>query len=597
VTLANFTQLEIEQYYRVRLDSAGIHHIKGNEYRSRCILHGGDNPNSLWINAEIGNFKCFACDAKGPSIFAFEQEILRRSSLSSQAPNADAVLDSIHQVLGTPFIQRFCEEEISDKPKGTGWDRSRAQDYYRYTDELGEEICTVWRFEDRCGNKATPPDHPCICQRNPDAECEPGCENGRAWGAKGLRRVLYRLPDVIQSSLCFIVEGEKNVNDLSRALALYISKNHGFKLGKLILDRVAVTTNIGGASGWKPEYSYGRFFTGKIVVKLGDNDTAGRLHDEAVCADVSKYALQLFTLELPVGEGGDISDYLETWTIDDLIKLLESRKPYKVEQPKEGKIVEPLTPRIILVHPLDLGHKTGLGGDWLVEGLIERGQRGLVVAPPKVGKSLLFLDLAVALASGGKFLGINTCPGPVRTAIISREDGPDLVRRRLTQLAAGRGLTLHDINSFILVNTVKQSASFHIDVKKDLEEMAQWLKSGGVEFCVVDVLNKLHFAEENSSDGMTKVMEQFDVLASLSGSQVCVIHHLARAGNVKGSTSIESWADFICKLEQDSQDEAVKKVTIRTKSRGLVEPKTVRYWQSDDQLQSKILMVTKVMGG
>ena len=64
---------------------------------------------------------------------------------------------------------------------------------------------------------------------NPGAECEPGCVNGRVWGVKEVRRVIYRLPDVIQSSLVFIVEGERNVNDLSRALALYISKHGGFR--------------------------------------------------------------------------------------------------------------------------------------------------------------------------------------------------------------------------------------------------------------------------------------------------------------------------------------------------------------------------------
>ena len=590
----DFTQREIEQYYRIRLDGAGIHHTKGNEYRSKCILHGGDNQSSLWVNAEEGNFTCFACHVKGPSIFAFEQEFLRLDNPSGQAPGSDIVLESIRRLLGMPFTQRVYEEEITSKPKGTAWDRSKAQDYYRYTDELGQEICTVWRFVDRFGHKAVPPDHPCICQSMPNVECESGCENGRVWGAKGLRRVLYRLPDVIQSSLCFIVEGEKNADDLSRAMALYISKNKGFRMGRLILDHVAVTTNIGGSSGWKPEYNYGRFFTGRIVIKLGDNDTAGRMHDQAVCRDVSKYALQLFTLELPVGEGGDISDYLESWSIEDFIKLLENRKPYIVEQPKEAKLSESLAPRIVLVHPMDLTHKDETAGDWLVEGLIERGQRGLVVAPPKVGKSLMFLDMAIALASSGKFLGARTNPLPVKTAIISREDGPELVKRRLNQLATGRGLTLRDVNPFILVNTVKQSSSFHIDVRRDLEEMAEWLKAADVEFCVIDVLNRLHFQQENSSDDMTKVMLQFDELARLSGAQICVIHHMARAGNVKGSTSIESWADFICKLEQDPGDDSVKTVLIKTKARGLIEPKTVKYWQSPDETESKIMLVSKV---
>jgi RecA-family ATPase len=202
--------------------------------------------------------------------------------------------------------------------------------------------------------------------------------------------------------------------------------------------------------------------------------------------------------------------------------------------------------------------------------------------------------MCVSLASMTRFLGANPYPRPVKTAIISREDGPELVKRRLTQLAAGRGLSLQDVNSNILVNTVKQSTSFHIDSQKEREEMAEWLKASHVEFCVIDVLNRLHYQNENSTDDMTKVMLLFDELATLSGAQVCVIHHLGRTGNSRGSTTIEGWADFICKLEQDALDDSLKTVTIKTKSRGAIEPRTVKYWQSDDKEQSRILLVEKV---
>lgn len=594
MALAQFTQDEIEQYYRIRLDRAGFHHVKGNEYRSKCILHGGDNNSCFWVNVETGGFNCFGCHVKGGGIYSFEQEVLRIET-GGNSPISTAITESIHSILGTPFVHRVYPEDVSTKPKGNGWNRKQARDYYVYQDELGRELYRVWRFVDSKGNKITPPDHLCASHGNADAECEPGCVDGRVWGAKDVRRVLYRLPDVIQSSLCFIVEGEKDVNNLSRALAMYIAKKDGFKVANLMLDRVGVTTNMGGSSGWKPEYEYGKYFTGKIVIKLGDNDVAGKLHDEAVCRDVSRFAHQLYTLELPVPEKGDISDYLKNHAIEDLIKLMEKNlKPWAVVKSKEVKVGEKNEPRVLLVHPMELSHQADGHSDWLIEGMIERGQRGLVVAPPKCGKSLMFLDMVVSLASMTRFLGANPYPRPVRTAVISREDGPDLVKRRLMQLAAGRDLSLEEINQFIHVNTVKQSSSFHIDSQKELEEMAQWLRAAQIEFCVLDVLNRLHFQKENSSDDMTKVMMKFDELAALSGAQICVIHHLSRAGNVKGSTSIEGWADFICKLEQDPNDDSVKTVTMKTKAKGLIAPKTVKYWQSDDETKSKIILVGKV---
>jgi len=119
--------------------------------------------------------------------------------------------------------------------------------------------------------------------------------------------------------------------------------------------------------------------------------------------------------------------------------------------------------------------------------------------------------------------------------------------------------------------------------REDLTAMAEWLRSEGVEFCVLDVLNRLHGGEENSSDAMTRIMQRFDELARLASCQVCLIHHTNKSGGVKGSTAIEGWADWIACLEQSTDQEEVKTLFLRTKSSGAVIPRAIRYWQSQDQ--------------
>lgn len=586
--MAKLTVDQNEQFFRIRLDPYRLRHSKGTEHRSRCPIHGGNNPSSFWVDIAEGNWCCFSCGAKGPSAYALEQHLLKAEI--NRPPLHDEVMKSIETVLGTPFVQRVYTEPIDRAKKG--WDRKQARDFYRYTDEIGDEIFTVWRFVDRNGKKLTPADRPCPCRENPESECAHGCTDGRIWSTKGVRRVLYRLPDVIASALVFVVEGEKNANDLSRALALYIKRNGGFPLGAMRLDRIAVTTNPGGATQWKQEYGFGRYFSGKVVIKLGDNDGPGRYHDESVCADVSRYAFKTFTLGLPVGEGEDISDYLEAHSIDDFLALLPQRKEWKAEVKPDAVIEETLDPRVLLVKPSQLVKSSeDAAGDWLVKGFIERGTRGLVVAPPKTGKSLLFLELVLCLSAQLRFLGADAYHRPVKCAVISREDGPAMVYRRLRQLAAGHNLGAWEIDQNILVNTVEQSSRFKIDREEDVKEMADWLKMCGIEFCVIDVLNRLHDQQENSSDDMTKVMARFDELALLSGSQICVIHHTNKAGGVKGSTSIAGWADYVVTLEQSLDDEAMKTIHLKTKSAGSAPPRDVRYWQSEDQSQSRIQLL------
>jgi len=588
--MAKFTTEQNEQYYRVRLDPFKLRHSKGLEHRSRCPIHDGSNPTQFWVDFAEGNWCCFSCGAKGPSAFMLELNLL--TAELGRAPMNDETVASLEKVLGTPFVQRTYAEPL-DKAK-KGWDRRYARDFYRYTDELGDEIFTVWRFVDRQGKKLTPADRPCLCRENPEAECALGCTDGRVWSTKGVRRVLYRLPDVIASSLVFVVEGEKNANDLSRALSVYIKQRGSFPMGNMTLDRVAVTTNPGGAAAWKREYGFGRFFTGKVVIKLGDNDGPGKLHDRDACTDISAHALKTFTLELPVGEGEDISDFLAGHSVEDLLKLLPNRVEWLAPERKQPTIAETLEPRTLLVKPSELvGSADSASGDWLVQGLIERGTRGLVVAPPKTGKSLMFLELVLCLSNRLSFLGARPYHRAIKCAVISREDGPRMVYRRLRQLAEGHGLHEREIDQNILVNTIEQSDRFKIDRAEDIGEMADWLKMMGIEFCVIDVLNRLHDQQENNSDDMTRVMQRFDELAARSGAQVCVIHHTNKAGGVKGSTSIEGWADYIVRLEQSQDDEAVKTLYLKTKSTGSAVPRTIRYFQSEDQSTSRIELVVK----
>ena len=189
-----------------------------------------------------------------------------------------------------------------------------------------------------------------------------------------------------------------------------------------MLDRVAVSTNMGGSGGWKPEYEYGKYFTGRVVVKLGDNDAAGRIHNEAVCKDVCSFAFQLFTLDLPVGEGQDISDFLQKNTIEDLIKLLESER--KLYAPPSSRNISPDLPWAAE------GIDTFLASTEMEVAFLERdvlapGCLTQIFAPRGIGKSVLADHWAVKLASAGK-----------RVLILDRDNPRSTLKSRLRSLGA-----------------------------------------------------------------------------------------------------------------------------------------------------------------
>ena len=117
----------------------------------------------------------------------------------------------------------------------------------------------------------------------------------------GVKRVLYRLPELINSTgKVFIAEGEKDCDTLF---------SHG----------LTATCNDSGAGNWKPEFN--KFLKDRDVVILEDNDEKGRKHGNVISEGLHGIAKRIKIIrfeELP--QGGDVSDYLADHTKDDLLE-------------------------------------------------------------------------------------------------------------------------------------------------------------------------------------------------------------------------------------------------------------------------------------
>ena len=137
---------------------------------------------------------------------------------------------------------------------------------YDYTDRDGKILYKVLKYEDKS-----------FSQRYPDGN------NGWIFNVKGVKRVPYKLPEIVDavqdSKVIFIVEDEKDVHTL-------IDKGFG-----------CATTNSGGAGKWLKEFS--QYFEGADVVIIPDNDSAGKNHAQDVAKKLSESASKILVLTLP----------------------------------------------------------------------------------------------------------------------------------------------------------------------------------------------------------------------------------------------------------------------------------------------------------
>ncbi len=156
---------------------------------------------------------------------------------------------------------------------------------YDYTDATGNLLYQVVRYE--------PKD---FKQRRPDGA------GGWIW-RKAASQVLYRLPEVLEAPIVFVVEGERDVETL---------RSHGF----------VATTNAGGAKArWLPQYT--EALQGRECILIPDNDAPGWERALTIARALIGVAARMRVLDLPV-ETKDITDWFAAGHGEsELIEILE----------------------------------------------------------------------------------------------------------------------------------------------------------------------------------------------------------------------------------------------------------------------------------
>jgi hypothetical protein len=149
--------------------------------------------------------------------------------------------------------------------------RSEPVAVYDYTDENGNLLYQVCRFAPKRFRRR-----------------QPNGAGGYIWNTKNLRRVVYRLPQVIAAQTVHVVEGEKDADGL-------------FELG------FTTTTNCGGAGKWCDDFS--ETLRGKNIIVFGDNDEPGRAHVAQVVESLTGVAGSIKQVTLPNGFR-DVSEFI-----------------------------------------------------------------------------------------------------------------------------------------------------------------------------------------------------------------------------------------------------------------------------------------------
>jgi hypothetical protein len=389
----------------------------GNGWEARCPCRNDDDNPSLSVSEDAKTGKVLITCHRGSPCSTKE------------------ICDSVGLTLASLFPPQKKTKDKLDLVKT-----------YNYNDVDGTLLFQKLRYLDADGKKT-------FRQRKPDGR------GGWEYSLGDTPKVLYNLPAVVNAVAnghpIWVVEGEKDADTLT-------------ELG------IVATTMPGGAGKWLDIHT--QVLAGAEVEIIADNDEPGIAHANLVFTELIKAGCSANIWATPKGK--DVTEYLALGgDLDDFVSLEHAPVPASEVPPPSDAFSEAktkleallvrgdLTPQQILVRaqdiallaardkPTDFGRLVDWasfvneGGDdsydWVIDELIERGERVIVVAAEGVGKTMLARQVAILSGCGIHPFTYQKMK-QIRTLTVDLENPERIIRRTSTAIiktALARGYT------------------------------------------------------------------------------------------------------------------------------------------------------------
>ena len=441
---------------------------------------------------------------------------------------------------------------------------------YNYTDKDGELLFQKLRYIDADGRKT-------FRQRKPDGK------GGWEYSLGDTPKVIYNLPAVINAVKegfpIWVVEGEKDADTL---------------MGMGII----ATTMPGGAGKWLPIHT--AVLAGAEVEIVADNDEPGMAHAKTVLSELLKAGCEARVWHTPKQK--DITDFLSLGgDIDELLLLDEdtpvSTAPVVAAAPVVEVVADSdmfieakskleqlllrndLSPHQLLIKaqniamsavrdkPRDFGRLVSWNEfvsessddtyDWVVDDLIERTERVIVVAAEGVGKTMLARQVAI-LSGCGVHPFTYQRMRQIRTLTVDLENPERIIRRTSREIysaAFARGYTKNPTAELLI-----KPSGFDLMKPEDREILERAIEDSKPELLVLGPLYKA-FVDPGGRTAEAVAVEVAKYLDYIRDSYQCALwleHHAPLGESMTnrqlrpfGSAVWSRWPEFGIALTPD----------------------------------------------
>jgi len=256
--------------------------------------------------------------------------------------------------------------------------------------------------------------------------------------------------------------------------------------------------------------------------------------------DLAHHIAQLHLRRKAVDLATSIANAAYHGRLDEVARLLRSANGLA-----EGAAVAPRAVHTLTAEPDPV----------LIPGVLPRRGVAILAARPKTGKSILAMNLSIALGTGGVFLG-HRIEEKVPVLYINLEGGEGLFRQRLDRMLDGR-VPLHEVEIDYLDRLPRPLHS---------PEGLAWFSSliRRYRAVVLDTLKASMPGLDFNDYEMQSVINAINNSAIEAGVLVLAIHHANKLNQVLGSTGIEGGSEAVLLMKR--ADDAGLKSSLRTLS-------------------------------
>lgn len=164
--------------------------------------------------------------------------------------------------------------------------------------------------------------------------------------------------------------------------------------------------------------------------------------------------------------------------------------------------------------------------EYLIDGLLVRGQPGVIAGPKKTLKTNLSIDLALSLAEGGLFLGRFNVPEAVRVGVMSGESGAATIQETALRIAAAKGRPLAQYENAIWCFDVPQ-----LDSAQHMAALGDFIAEHQLEVLILDPTYLMMLGLGDDAGNLFVVgrfLKSLGELAQRTGCTPLLCHHLRK---------------------------------------------------------------------